>query len=196
MKILEKTFEMNADKCGNHTFTQVRREGNVCMYRRNRVTNNRLHSVEVFLAKVIKAGAKLPGGGVVMEDYEQYPGASMFGRSAWSTGTVESGTLIFSRLLKKQSAVADEDTTADVSDETEIVNVMRVVKPQGERRKLNFPSGPFTQKELASFNGIDNYKEVYTDLQRGLANGTLKISVQTKEVTRGRAAKMFEVVKA
>ena len=189
MKILEKTFEMNADKCGVHTFTQVRREGNICMYRRNRKDTGRLHTVEVFLVRTVKAGSPLPGGGTVAEDYEQYPGASMFGRTAWSTGTVEGGNIIFERLLAKQQPVVEPDET-----ESELVPVVRVSQPKGERRALKWPEGPFTQKELAAFNGIDNYKEVYTDLQRALGNGTLKVSEQVHEVNRGRAAKMFEVV--
>jgi len=180
---------MNADKCGNHTFTQVRREGNICMYRRNRVDNDRLHTVEVFVTRVVKAGSPLPGGGTVAEDYEQYPGASSFGRTAWSTGDIKGGELIFERLLKKQIAVEEADT-----NETELVPVARVVQPKGERRALNWPTVPFTQKDLAAFNHIDNYKEVYTDLQRALATNHVRVCEQVKEVNRGRAAKMFELV--
>ncbi len=82
------------------------------------------------------------------------------------------------------------------TEETELIPVVRVSAPKGDRRALKWPEGPFTQKELAAFNGIENYKEVYTDLQRALANGTLKISEQVKEVNRGRAAKMFELTAA
>lgn len=193
MKILEKTFVMNADKCGNHTFTQVRREGMICMYRRDRVENKRLHSVEVFITKVVKAGSPLPGGGTVAEDYEQYPGASSFGRTAWSTASIEGGNLIFERLLSKAAPVAGVEVESDET-ETELVPVVKVSQPKGERRAIRFPEGPFTQKDLAAFNNISNYKEVYTDLQRALANGTLRVAEQVKEVNRGRAAKMFEVV--
>lgn len=188
MKTLEKQFVMNADKCGNHTFTQVRRQGNVCLYRRDRVTNGSLFGFEVFLTKTVKAGSPLPGGGTVAEDYEQYPGASSFGRSAWNTNSEKRADELFAELLGKQTAIVPE------TEETELVPVARVSQPKGDRRALKWPEGPFTQKDLAAFNGIDNYKEVYTDLQRALANGTLKISEQTKEVARGRAAKMFEVV--
>lgn len=190
MKILEKTFVMNADKCGNHNFTQVRREGAICMYRRDRVNEGTLHSVEVFITKTVKAGSPLPGGGQVAEDYEQYPGGSSFGRTAWSTNTIEAGNLIFERLLNKKVPVVVETEET----ETELVNVARVSQPKGDRRALKWPEGPFTQKDLAAHNGIANYKEVYTDLQRALSNGTLRVAEQVKEVNRGRAAKMFEVV--
>jgi hypothetical protein len=190
MKTLQKTFVMNADKCGNHNFTQIRREGNICCYQRNKVDNGKLHSIEVFIVKVIKAGAPLPGGGRVEEDYEQYPGAHAFGRSAWSTNTVQRANQIFDGLLAKTVAIEEDD-------ESELVTVARVSQPKGqpkERKALKWPEGPFTQKQLAAHNSIDNYKEVYTDLQRALASGVLKISEQVHDVARGRSAKMFEMV--
>jgi len=188
MKILEKTFVMNADKCGDHTFTQVRRENNVAAYRRNSVATGRFHTFEVFLIKVVKAGAPLPGGGTVAESYEQYPGASAFGRSAWSMGGEEKAALKvtmkkFDELLKSKSPVVVEETSTEV----ETVPVARVAK--GEVT-LKIPDQPFTQKELAAFNGIENYKEVYSDLQKMLASKALKI-VGQREVTRGKAAKLF-----
>jgi len=192
MKILEKTFTMNADKCGNHTFTQVRRDGNVCCYRRDRVTDGTLHSFEVFATKVIKAGSSMRGGGIVQEDYEQYPGKSAFGRWAWTTNHPKAADKLFNDLVAKKLAIVAAEEDDD--DETELVTVARVTQPKGDRRSLKWPEGPFTQKQLAVHNNIGNYKEVYTDLQRALGNGTLKVSEQVHEVNRGRAAKMFEVV--
>lgn len=188
MKTLQQTFTMNADKCGNHTFTQIRREKNVAAYRRNRESDNRFQGFEVFLIKVVKAGAPLPGGGVVAEDYEQYPGASVFGRSAWSMCGNEKAALAqtmlkFNELLKDKAAVVVETT----EPEGETVPVARVVK--GEVT-LKLPDKPFTQKELAAFNGIANYKEVYSDLQKMLASKTVKV-VGQREVTRGKPAKLF-----
>jgi hypothetical protein len=191
MKTLEQNFVMNADKCGDHTFTQIRREGNICCYRRNRVSDNRVHSFEVFITRVVKAGSPLPGGGMVAEDYEQYPGKTAFGRTAWSILMEQRANTVFNGLLAK-NVIPEPDT----AEETELVNIVKVVRPKSDRRAIKFPKGPFTQKDLAAFNGIENYKEVYTDLQRALADGTLKISAQVKEVSRGRAAKMFELTAA
>ncbi len=94
---------MNADKCGNHTFTQVRREGNVCMYRRDRSTDGRKMWFEVFLTKTVKAGSPLPGGGTVQEDYEQYPGSSFFGRTAWNTPFEKRANDLFNEMLAKRN---------------------------------------------------------------------------------------------
>jgi hypothetical protein len=190
MKTLEKTFVMNADKCGNHTFTQVRREGNVCLYRRNRLSDGRYSCFEVFITKVVKAGAPLPGGGQVAEDYEQYPGAASFGRTAWSICGVEAvaerrALTIFDELVKGKTKTVEVEETG--GEEAETMPVARVVK--GEVT-LKLPEKPFTQKELAAYNGFDNYKIVYSDLQKMLLNGTLKV-VGTREAGRGKPAKLF-----
>lgn len=185
MKNLELTFVMNADKCGNQTFTQLRREGNIVLYRRTPVGSNTIHSFEVFLVKTVKEGAALPGGGTVTETYESYPGKAAFGRHAWSCGTLKSANARFDSLVKGQLPVVEAET-----EETETVPVIRISKG-APRRKLNFPSQPFSQKELAAFNGIDNYKEVYTDLQRFLADGTL-IKGAKRESARGKSAQLFQ----
>ena len=197
MKQLQKTFVMNADKCGNHTFTQIRREGNVAAYRRDKVSDGRFCGVEVFLIKTIKEGAALPGGGQVAETYEQYPGASAFGRHAWSfTGTETAATRAalnrFDILLKGEIPVVEVEPEA----ETEIVPIVKVGKSK-DRRPLNFPTNPkgFSQKELATFNGIANYKEVYTDIQRFLANGTF-IKGEKVESVKGKKKQLFIAVKA
>lgn len=182
---------MNADKCGNHTFTQVRREKNVAAYRRNKVTNNHFEGFEVFLIKVVKAGAALPGGGKVAEDYEQYPGSSAFGKHAWSIGGAEKDAekramKLFDSLLKTEIPVVVEAET----EETETVPVARVVR--GEVT-LKLPDNPFTQRELAAANDLENYKAVYSDLQKMLKSGVLKV-VGEKQAGRGKAAKLFQKV--
>jgi hypothetical protein len=189
MKQLEKTFVMNADKCGNHTFTQIRREGNIAAYRRNRVSDGSIHSYEVFLVKVVKAGTGY-NTNLDAEDYEQYPGPSAFGRHAWSiswgpAGLTRVNNLVESLLKGKEDILPIVET----EDETEIVPVIRIGKSKN-RRALNFPSHPFPQKELAAFNGIANYKEVYTDLQRFLADGTL-VKFAKRESIRGKSAVLF-----
>jgi hypothetical protein len=192
MKLLEKTFVMNADRCGNHTFTQLRREGNVALYRRNRVKDGSIHTYEVFLVKTVKAGAGLPGGGTVAEDYERYPGSEAFGRYAWSISRGPTGeqraNILFDKLIKNALPVVETEET-----ETETVPVLRVSKSAAPRRKLDFPPVPFTQKELAAHNHIDNYKEVYTDLQQYLGNGTLVKGPKREkaEGARGKSAQLF-----
>lgn len=189
MKTLELTFVMNADKCGNHTFTQTRREGNFCIYRRNRVSDGTVHSYEVFITRLIKAGTPLPGGNFVAEDYEQYPGANAFGRTAWSY----SGTHAEQAAKKTFDRIKAKKEQPEVEIETEgTVTVIPVARVSKSKVTLKLPDKPFTQKDLAAFNNITNYKEVYAPLQAMLADKTLR-QAGTKETTRGKAAKLFAI---
>ena len=191
MKQLEKTFVKNCDGYGNHTFTQIRREGIIAAYRRNRVKDGTPVGYEVFLIKTVKAGSPLPGGGMVAESYEQYPGAAAFGRHAWSISWGPSAEARvnrkFEELLKGEIPVVEVEGE---ETEIEIIPVIRVGKRK-DRRPLNLPDYPFSQKELASLNGIENYKEVYTDLQRMKADGTLVLAGQRENLTRGKDIQLF-----
>jgi hypothetical protein len=196
MKQLLKTFVKNCDHCGNHTFTQLRREGSAAVYRRNKVADGRFEGIEVFLLRTIKEGSPLPGGGQVAETYEQYPGAAAFGRRAWSfTGIEAAATRAamarFECLLKGTAPIVE---TEPEDEEMETVPVLRVSRSLTPRRQLNLPDKPFSQKELAAFNGIENYKEVYTDLQRMLGNGTLVLGDkrEKKDGARGKCAQLFK----
>ena len=50
MKKLEKSFVMNADKVGDNTFTQIKREGQVAIYQRTDMDGEH-RSYEVFIIK-------------------------------------------------------------------------------------------------------------------------------------------------
>jgi hypothetical protein len=193
MRTLEKTFVMNSDKCGNHTFTQLRREGNFALYRRDRVCDGKFHSVEVFKVKVVKAGTGYNTG----DDYEQYPGGEAFGRHAWSISgeektAIECGNRRFDKLLKNEVAIEPMDET-EVEAETS-VPVVRVVSPTPIKQGLKLPDGEFSQRELASYNGFDNYKVVYSDLQKMLQRGILVLGSKRKKAdgARGKTAQLFK----
>lgn len=192
MKTLETNFVKNVDLSGNNRFIQLRKDGNVAMYRRERM-DGRVIGFEVFIFKTVTAGSPLPGGGTVQETYESYPGGKAFGRSAWFIGGVNAEQRANERYneLVKGETVTENDNTEE--EETTSLPVVKVSKVRTERTKLKLPSYPFSQKELAAFNGIENYKEVYTDLQRMLADGTLRKG-EKRESTRGKAAQLFEVV--
>lgn len=192
MKLLQENFTTNADKSGEQRFIQLRKEGNTGLYRRETMEGH-LVGFEVFTFKTIQAGAPLPGGGTVSETYESYPGGKAFGRNAWfigGHGAEVRANQRFNQLV--QGAIKVESVESD--DETITLPVVRVSTPRTERRKLNLPSKPFSQKELAAFNNIENYKEVYTDLQRMLGNGTLRKGQMRVNTGRGKDIQLFEVV--
>ena len=85
-----------------------------------------------------------------------------------------------------------------VKDEPVIETHVKVARVSSKGRvTLELPDKPFSQKELAAFNNIANYKEVYSDLQRMLASGMVKVHGfrEVSEGTRGKAAKLFVKVK-
>ena len=193
MKELTKEFVMNADKSGDNRFVQVKRENNVALYRREGMDGS-LKGFEIFFVKTVKAGASLPGVGKVEEDYEPYPGGKTFGKTAWFIGginAVERAHKQFDELVKGESVVevASEEEEAN-SEVVPVVKVSSATIKEG----LKLPEKPFTQKELAAANGIENYKQVYSDLQKLLSAGRIKVSGH-RDSTRGKSAKLFEEVK-
>jgi len=188
MKTLQQTFTKNCDNSGTHTFTQAKRDGNVCIYSRTSAKGT-LIGFEVFVTHVIKAGTQMKGGGVETEDRESYPGKSAFGRSAWFIGGIDAqkrALELFNELLAGEQPV----TEAEGEDTEESIPVVKVVSATPIKEGIKLPEGPFTQKELAAFNGIENYKQVYSDLQKMLARGILKHG-EKRESTRGKSAQLF-----
>lgn len=192
MKNLQTNFVGNFEKSGNNRFIQLRRDNRAAMYRRETMEGH-LIGFEVFKVKTVLAGTPMQGGGIESEDREPYPRANSFGRTAWFIGGYGAEQRANERFNELSQGILKVEIPDEI--ETETITVVKVSKMRTERPKLNFPSEPFTQKELASFNHIDNYKEVYTDLQRFLATGVLRRG-EKRESTRGKSAQLFEVVNA
>lgn len=188
MKTLQQTFDKNCDGAGKQTFNQVKRNGDVCLYSRTTKAGTVI-GYEVFVTRVIKAGTSMKGGGVETEDREAYPGKSAFGHWAWSCGGsngLKAAIQRFDLLVKGELPVIESEG----DDEETSVEVVKVVSATPIKEGLTLPNGPFTQKELAAFNGIANYKQVYSDLQKMLARGILKHG-DKRESTRGKSAQLF-----
>ena len=178
MKILSTEFTMNADGCGNEVFRQMRRSDGVAMYQRIRTGGLRQYGYEVFIIKTIKAGTALPGGKSVAEDYEQYPGAAQWGKTAWSpTGR----------------AAADEKFDA-------LVKRLRseVGQPKRRGRKATaattfvVPSGQFTMKMLIEQTGMTQ-PVLYIRLQKLIKEGkVVEVDRVRTEGGRGRLAVVYQ----
>jgi hypothetical protein len=133
------------------------------------------------------------GGGVETEDREPYPGKSAFGKTAWyisGPNAVDRAHELFSKLVKGESAVDEENL--EVETEDEVVPVVKVLNTP-MKDGLKFPKGPFTQRELATHNGLENYKVVYSDLMKGLNSGKIRVAGE-RPAPRGKPARLFEVV--
>jgi uncharacterized membrane protein len=175
---VQTSFLTNADGTGDQVFTQIKREGNVAIYRRDRVSTGHTYGFEVVVLKQVKAGQPLPGGNVVEKDYESYPGSSSFGKSAWFFMSEADAELKFDKVVKTLSTTPTVEVEA-----TEVVG--DVVVPVVEVKKKNdttwvIPQGEFTQADFAKANGLPERGTVYNILQSVINKGIVKLADRRK----------------
>jgi hypothetical protein len=188
---VQKEFVTNADGCGDHIFTQLKRTGNVCLYRRNRTIDGSVAGFEVFIAKTILAGAKLPGNAVVENDYEPYPGKGSFGKTAWSYGRhhLVPAENKFDEVIKK-----NDDKDVDVEHKPVMMGfVTSTPKVSVENETENIPAGEFTMVEFATANGLPPRGVVYNILHSLIARGLVK---ESRRVSYGRGRPTCLFIKA
>jgi hypothetical protein len=179
MKTLEKQFVCNADKSGKHIFKQIRRDDKVAFYQRIRPDGSHF-DYEVFLIKTVKAGTALPGGKKVQEDYEQYPGAAQWGKTAWSPGSFSNAEEKFNQLVAR------------------VTDGINQPKRTGRKRKfgvdITLPIGEFTMKLLIDQNNQPQ-SVLYPKLQKFIGDGLVKkIGVIKPESGRGRGQIIYKSV--
>lgn len=177
MKLLQKEFTMNADRSGDQVFKQLRRDGSVYIYQRNRPDGS-LFGYEVFAAKTIKAGTPLPNGKKVLMDYVQYPGASVWGKSAWSPVTLEQANVMFDNVVAKLQSEAGQP------------------KRRGRKSKITkeivLPRGKFTMKALIAKTGLTQ-PVLYLRLQKLVKAGTvIEVGRVKTDSGRGRLAVIYK----
>ncbi len=198
MKDIPVEFISNRDSCGNHVFKQIKRKDNLFLYSRTRVSDKTIHSFEVFRAKFIKKGAKLPGGMVEAEDRYAYPGAGGFGKFAKSCKTLDQAEHWFEVLEKDAEAallVAEESPDTDPEEGT--VSEAPTEKKQRGRvakvvnMKLPKKGEQFTMKHLMLLTG-EGQPILYQRLKPFIEIGHVSIiGAVRKEGVRGRAETLY-----
>lgn len=192
MKKLQKEFVGNFDRVGNNKFVQIRKENDVAIYERQNMDGT-FRSYEVFIVKVIPKGASLPNGSKVSEAYEQYPGSSAFGRTAYDCKTIGAAEERFDELVKKakESRLAKEQ--AEASGEP--------VKKRGGRRsvkekvKIELPkkNTKFSMKLLIA-ETKQSQPQLHPIVKQWLADGLIEIAEKVKaEGGRGRPSYVYIV---
>lgn len=176
---LQREFVSNDNKCGDQLFSQVKRTGNVCIYKRTRL-NGTVHGYEVFTVKTVKAGTAFPNGKSVEKDYEQYPGASSFGRTAWAPSSLERAEEIFDSLLNDKND-AQTDSPEEGSS-PEVVPVKEAISPVVE--------GEFSKKSFAIAQGVSDAK-AYQMIQELIERGEVKESRRVSTGGRGRPMVLY-----
>jgi hypothetical protein len=209
MKTLQAHRVSNNDHVGNCNFDLVKRVENVALYHRTNMDGSH-RSYETFIVKVVPAGSPLPGGGTVEEDYESYPGAGSFGKTAYDCKTLEHAERRFDELLIK----AKEQTEAREESERTGKPIPRGRKPsktektvvvktgngkRGRKRvEVNFTLPPvgetFSMKQLVLSSG-QKQALLYIRLRELIEVGKVVISGTFREEgQRGRDQVLYRVV--
>jgi hypothetical protein len=176
MKQIEVEFKSNANQVGLNLFKRIK-EGkspdgkNVYIYHRTYIGayDNRTFGYEVFIASVKKAGTyALPGGKEMTydDDFEEYAGASKFGRTAF-----------FHSKLNK----AEEE-----------FNRMTSVKDVQSQHELKFPDGEFSVTVLSEFNKM-SYSNTSSALKKKIDDGEVEfVRSATLDGRKGKPTKFYK----
>lgn len=192
MKTLQLKFEKNANQTGIHLFVQRTKEtlptGKTC-YIYERIwtagpAKGKSFAFEIFIPSVKKAGEyKLPNNGSITydEDFEEYPGATKFGRSALCCKTFQAALNRLEEWKKNADLVAE--AAEDEPERDESVEFDPTVKRRGRPRKakvaLVIPTGNFSVQQLADTNSV-KYINAYLFLKQELQAGRIKFEFKER----------------
>lgn len=204
MKLLDKEFVSNANQTGTQTFKQVKSETlpngkNVYLYVRV-AEDNTVFAYEVFTASVKKAGEyKLPKGKTIVydDDFEEYPGSSKFGVSAWFIPSLISAEAKFLTLTTEPVKVEKSDPAvvggAALGNSLAPSKKVGRGRPKGERPLLDLPDMEFSVKELAIKNSVQ-YPVAFLFLKEAEAAGKVKRTRTERRAAKGKPTQLFEQI--
>lgn len=190
MKDIPEKFVKNCDLVGNNTFIQIKKEGNVYMYRRERMDGT-VKSYEVFLGKFIAKGTPLPGGAVEKEDRIQYPGSAQFGKTAYDCRTISQAEERFDQLVIKAKDSADAKEEAA---KTGIRNRGRRGTSKKIKLDMTLNKGTkFTAKFLMTVLGVTQ-PVLFPIIKQWEKDGVIKVNGSVKAEGKGRPSTEYIVV--
>lgn len=192
MKSLELEFETNANGTGLQLFQQVEKgltpsNKSIYIYKRVYTTGDQTGNIfgyEVVMPSIKKAGTyNLPpkGSGKTItyeEDFEEYPGASLFGKVAWFFPNFELAKSRFEslKLVKELKP--------------------KVVKVKKIRKTINrdgwfAPEGEFSVNEIAEKNNI-NYTLANQFVIQELKAGRIEKTRKERRNLRGKETQLYK----
>ena len=198
MKELEEVFTKNANATGVMEFRQIARGKtptgkNTYIYRRTYSAGDnkgKVFGFEVIIPNIKAKGTyPLPGGKTITyeDDFEEYPGASIFGIRGWF---VTDHDLEKKRLAELQSTPVEDSSNEEEKEEQPDSPVRRT---RGEKVALLIPVGEFSCKELAEKNNVD-YPIAFLFLKEQESAGAVKRTRQERRSERGKPTQLFEKV--
>jgi hypothetical protein len=188
MKILETEFVLNADKRGDNTFRQVKRNEHAAIYQRFNMEGKPLE-FEVFQIKVA-GGNEIFGR--YYEEYEQYPGAAAFGRTAWSVNSLQRAQQIFDEITKGQGKRNEGKETKPIAVKVKKVGGKRG-RPRVSRPEIVLPKKKFCMKDLVTVNKAGwSQPTLYIELMK-LVKQNKVVEAERKQLGRGRPVVFYKV---
>jgi hypothetical protein len=210
MLTLEKDspeFETNANATGVMQFSCVKRGVNpqgksVYIYKRMYTKGDQAGKVfgfEAFIPLIKKAGKyKLPTPPgeeqkwiEYTEDFEEYPGASRFGKGAFFCSNLAHAETRFQDLMG--TTVEDTDTPDEPEKEISEPKHTGRGRPKVERPPLNLPKGEFSVKELAEQNKVEYYV-AQTFVKEMETAGLVIRTKEERRAARGKPTQLFQLL--
>lgn len=197
MKILEPVKIWTGDGLGQAsavTLTQLKRTPTVALYQRTQ-KNGMAGGYEVFIVKIVKAGTPQLGGGVVEEDYEVYPRANSFGKTAWAPGSLGHAEKIYANLCQglKPCDVGEDSDEDDEGAETPETTEPKAKRVKKELPVLTLPVTEFSVKELAEQNRVE-YSVAYLNVKAWLEAKTVKLVRTERRAAKGKETSIYAKV--
>jgi hypothetical protein len=171
-------FVTNANGTGMQLF-KLHKQGtmpngkNAYIYIRTHDTGKKqgtMFGVEVIIPNIKKAGTyPLPpkdSGKTITypEDFEEYPGASLFGKKAWFYQNIPAAERRLESLLKAEAVVEEDESETTPDPDPAVIGGVALAeslapsrrgRPKVDRPPLNLPDGEFSIKEIAEQNKVE-----------------------------------------
>jgi hypothetical protein len=169
--VLQTLFRTNNDGCGMHIFTQLNRVGNICLYRRNRVSDGTVHTFEVINSRACNSATT-----------DSYPEASTFGTRGWSYRSESAAEATFDKLVLEESRklIAVPVNHIQPKAQPAISSAVVVSGNTVISSTTIVPTGEFTQADFARSNGLPERGSVYNLIQKMVGSGAIRVSRREK----------------
>ena len=140
-----------------HIFTQLKRVWNICLYRRNRVSDGTVHSFEVINSRACNSATT-----------DSYPEASTFGTRGWSYRLESAAETTFDTLVleEDQKLVAVPVNYVQPKAQPVVTSAVVVAGTAVVSATTVVPAGEFTQADFARSNGLPERGSVYNVIQK------------------------------
>lgn len=194
---LQVQFSTNADKLGDMKFVQVKRTDKVALYKRL-YPDGHIHSFEVFEVLTVKAGAKLPNGAVVAEDYEKY--CTSNSKNAHFCADETQALVRYNELIAKIANRTVENVTDEVTAGEAVETLVSGVITSGKRGRkavvrpeIVIPTTEtFTLKDILALNSSWTQPTLYLAVKNH--KGIKTVGTQPNNGGRGKPAVLYGVM--